>query len=371
MTPSAHTLAQPYYTMLDDIFKHPTDLREQLVHMAEVAAEALIVHQFDGLRTEVLKNLSHQVTGALLKKLPKDVSAGELINIIEALYDEDAPFAGIKLAIPVVPQTASPMIAALHYLTSQEFEATKNYGKMTAPKLVALIAFEGKKNWSGLKVALNDVDQARHGSNLLANLPDLLENFHTFCVDTGDAFWIQRAGGIERIKAVGADLEAVCQAVMSDLKKTDLNEAGFPPMYEFLKTATADLQASGRITKAQAEQRYCDMLEGTLHALTRKKNHKHDCWEPILRELASFANSKLSIEHIVQMGRYLKPDQTGLKGHDVASKVKPERLKTMLEKNIAPADRFLVVERLGLEDMFTTQELSRLRGQRLEGELGL
>jgi hypothetical protein len=356
--------------MIEEIKNDPRDFAIQALLLANTLSDHLEVHQFDGLRQEVIKNISFSMLATFVKIPAKALDPMEVIKMIQDVYGEGGPFRGQKTTFAILRDNSPSFIAALYYLQSIGEEAVSNIGKSDLANVIVASALVGGRSWKGLESALGQVD-ALCGTQFLGAIPTMLENAHLYFGGTRGAQFLQERGGIARLKAIGADLDKVSQAVMTDLASTDLNEVGFPLMYAFLKDATLDLQASGAITRLKAETRFSALMDGVLHALSRPKNLKHACWTPILKDLSKYAGKEVNQIGLVSLAAYLMKHGETLDGFDFKSQVNPDRFKSALKKVVDGADRYKMIEHFGLESFFTRPELLVFKGDRLKGDLGM
>ena len=365
---TAFDLQGPYYEEIDKIRKNPEEFASNTIHLASV-----ISHHMDGhpsLRAQVLKSLSSSMLENFIRIPQKDLGPMEVIKMLEDVYGEDGPFSGQPVNFSIVKENQASWIAALYYLQAIGAKSVADIGKSNLKCVIAWVAFEGGKHWNGLQEALREVD-AGCGTSLLETVPDLLQNAHLLFVESDDASRIQEHGGVERAKAVGANLDMLTRSVMSDLPKTSLNEKGFPLMYTFIKEATLDLMAAGVVSQDEGLGRFTCLFDATLHALTRQKNHKQDCWIPILKDLSTHAGAEVDQLGLVNLSLYLDKKGVELEGFNLRSMLKPDEFKKALNKAVDQGYQYNFVTRTGLTDLFTSIEMLRLNGSRFSSELGI
>lgn len=361
-----------YYPLIENIGKKPEELAIQTLHLAQVLIEYL--EGYPEHRPRVLQALRFNMLETFIQIPPKALGPMEVIKMIEDVFGENGPFSGQDVKFQIVRPAASSWIAALHYLQSAGEPCVAQIGKSCLPDVIARVALGGGRNWTSLQAALSEVD-AGCGTHFLASVPDMLENVHNHFKGTDGAQMIQVRGGLEKLKAVGADLNKVSLAVMSDLELTELNEKGFPLMYSLIKDMTLDLMASGTITKQEGSERFSRLFNGALHALTRARNHKHDCWIDILKESSKHAGSSVDQVGLANMVVYLCEKGASLPGLDWKAHAVPgdfnKALKKTLKSVVHEHDRFNFVKENGLKELFNTTEILLMKGDQLKGDLGM
>lgn len=365
---TAFDIQQVYYPLIDEIRKNPEEFAIKTLHMTEVLKEHL-----EGLpehRERVFQAIRFNMLEHFIKIPPKLLSPMEVIKMIEDVFGEDGPLSGQPVRFTIVRENCPSWIAALHYLQSVGEPSVSEVGKSNITAVIAKIAFEGGRNWKALQKALDEVD-AGCGTRFLESVPDLLENAHNHFSGTSGAQMLQERGGLLRAKAAGADLNKLSLAVMTDLASTDLNEKGFPLAYTFLKDATLDLMAAGAISREEGSKRFSQLFDGTLHALTRPKNHKHDCWMPIIKELSKYAGSSVNQVGLVNLGVYLNGKNEDLSGFNFKGLIEPVEFKKAIKKAVYAGDQYAFIEKYEVMDLFTRPEILVIKGDRLKADLGM
>lgn len=365
---SAFDIQKIYYPQILEITKNPEEFAIKTLHLAEVLKEHL-----EGVpehRDRVFGALRFNMLESFIKIHPKLLGPVEVIRMIEDVFGKDGPLDGQLVSFSIVSENRPSWIAALHYLKSVGEECVSKVGKSNVTAIIARVAFEGGRNWKALQKALDEVD-AGCGTRFLDSVPDLLENAHNHFSGSSGAQMLQERGGVQRAKAVGADLNKLSLAVMTDLASTDLNEKGFPLMYAFLKEATLDLMAAGAISREEGTKRFSQLFDGALHALSRPKNHKHDCWLPIIKDLSKHAGATVDQVGLVNLGVYLSEKNENLDGFSFKDLVDSEEIKKAIKKAVYEGDRYAFIEKYDLMEHFSRPELLLIKGARLKSDLGM
>jgi hypothetical protein len=366
---SEYQRKQSYIRGIEEIFKNPHNMAEELKIWAMcVMDEPPFI--LSGIKhKQLLENLNSFLCAELDKV--KNVPPLELIEFFCETYCSDGPFADHHFSMNIDKSSSTQLLGALYFLAAAEFTGVRDDLRMRAVKVTAEIAFEGKKKWGALSAVLQEIDQANPGYDLLAGIPDMLVNLEKHMVSESDVVFMQKAGGIERIKAVGADPEKVYTSAMQSISTTTLNNAGLPVIHQFAKEVLEDLKASGRITQAQAGERYGQLLEGVFIALNRSRNFNQDCWKPLLNDLAPYVNKDSGTDLILHMARVNGPDQLGLSLETVRSMVEPEAFKNGLSKWVDKGEQLELLKALGIDDLFSEVDINKMKGAKLESALGL
>ena len=366
---SEYQRKQSYIRNLQEIFKNPHNMAEELKVWAMcVMDEPPFI--LSGIKhKQLLENLNSYLCAELDKV--KSVEPLELVEFFFETYCSDGPFADHHFFMNIDRSSSTQLLGALYFMAAANFTGVRDDLRMRAVKVTAEIAFEGKKKWSALSAVLQEIDQANPGYDLLAGIPDMLVSLEKYMVTESDVVFMQNAGGIERIKAVGADPDKVYASAMCSISTTTLNNAGLPVVHQFAKDVVEDLKASGKITEAQAGERYGLLLDGVFSALNRSRNFKQDCWKPILNDLAPYVNKDSGTDLILHLARVNGPDQLGLSLETVRSMVEPEAFKKGLSKWVEKGDQLELLKTLGIDDLFSEVDINKMKGSKLESALGL
>jgi hypothetical protein len=362
-------MQKAYMKDLDRCFENPNNIVEELEVWAMGVMQAYPYNPRGDAHTKLINTLSYMLVSNLEKA--RNISALQLIEFFLQVYGSGGPFDHKEFHVKLNNKTSPQLLGALYFISSAEFTGVDESTRNRAPKVVVDLAFEGQKKWKALSAVLQEIDKAKPGYNLMAGIPDMLMNLEKHMVCESDAVFMQGAGGIERIKAVGADLNKVSASVLQSIDETDMNQAGLPVVFEFVTEATEDLKASGKITLAQAGERYAQMLAGVVCSLRKPKNLKYDCWKPMLNALAPYVGQETGNELVLHLARVNGTANTGLSNEAMRSIIEPETFKKSLGKLIDAGDQYDLVIGLGIEDLFTEKEINKIKGQKLESALGM
>jgi hypothetical protein len=363
-------IKQMHLRALDRAFENPNNLAEELEVWAMGVMQEYPYSPGGEKHQNLISNVSYSLASGFEKL--KGAPPLEMIRALTDLYCSGGPFEDREFNVKLSTRSSPELLGMLYFIASTGFTGVSEQTRNRAVKVVVELAFEDKKKWRELSKVLQVIDQANPGYGLLVGIPDLLMNLEQHMVDESDAVFMQGAGGIERIKAVGADLDKVTASVLRSVTETEMNNAGLPVVLEFVKASNEDLKASGQITQAKVAERYNLVLEAVLHVLRqRPKNLKQDCWKPMLDTLAPYATPETSTGLVLHLARINGPKNLGMSQETLRSKLIPEDFKKDLRKLIDTSKQYDLVMELGIADLFTDQEINKIKGLKLESALGM
>jgi hypothetical protein len=247
-----------YILRLDQIFEKNHNVAEEL------KSWVISVRDEPAFSMEDVNSLSQVLAVALVKS--HGVDALEFLKFFLETYGPEGPL-DQPLLLFLDRSTSPDLIGALYYLAKTDFAGVHYDLTKMAIKFTVDIAFQGNHTWRALSTVLEMIDLAKPGYDLLAGIPDLLGKLDKYVTREDDIVFMQASGGIERIKAVGADPYKVYVAAMGRISTNSINQLSLPVIHRFVKEATEDLKASGTITEVQASKRYSQFLDGIFTAL--------------------------------------------------------------------------------------------------------
>ena len=362
-------IKQRHILRLDQIFEKNHNVADELKNWVKSVREDPTYSVVDSKHKALLDSLSSVLAIGLEKAV--GVDAVEFLKFFLETYGEDGLLAYEPLFMFLDRSVSPDLIGALYYLAKSDFSGVRYDLSKRAVKLTVDIAFQGNHTWRALSTVLQEIDLAKPGYDLLAGIPDLLGKLDQYVASEDDIVFLQSSGGIERIKAVGADPYKVYVAAMARLSPNSINQLSLPVIHRFVKEATEDLKASGTITEVQASKRYSQFLNGVFSALERPKNLGLSCWQPIIHDLAPHASKASGVELVLRLARLNGPDKLGLTPETVRSLVEPEALKRAMRQSVDKGDQYDLVVKLGLDGLFEPSDLQKLKGAKLESALGL
>jgi hypothetical protein len=319
-------------------------------------------------RGNLLKSMANSVT----RLLPRNSSIPALIQVelLKNLYGKDGPLTGYLFPVDNVNHNNAPFIAAMYYLAHTSLFLDFLL-KPKIQKAIAEIAFAQGPRWDALRPTLESLDGLKRSYQLLESVPDLLANLHKHFQHDRDAVFLQRFGGVERVKSVGGDLDAICKSVMKSLEVTRLAPQNLLLVHKFLMEANHDLLASGQITKMESKERHGKVLLQTLCSSARKPQDPAGCYHKILTELAPLMGKVHGSDLIPRLTEHMSVQEIAAAFKDPLSVIDPEKFKTRLNKYVDVGTRYDLVAALGVKEIFTLSEINKLKGEKLESALGL
>lgn len=303
---------------------------------------------------------------------PAGISTLDHIQIYEGMCGANGPLRDTGFDHYDALSSHSKLIAGLYYFIQADSSFINISKQHAITKQVTEIALEGGQNWQALKVQLELIDNQRPQAKLVASITDLLKNLAEHLYMDSDAVFIQKVGGVERLKEVGADIDRFCQSVLSRLSVSSLKIDGLSQVHRFIVEATNELHASGAITRDESNERHSRMLRAILSARVNKpKKESHESYRPMMLELAPHLNKKHASDLIPRLSKYLSLDE--IKSHlkDPLSLIDLPAFKNGMAKHVDAGMQYDLVVKLGIDGLFKQSELQRLKGQKLESALGL
>jgi hypothetical protein len=362
-------IKQRHILRLDQIFEKNHNVAEELKNWVKTVREEPTYSVVGSKHKELLDSLSSVLAIGLEKA--DGVDAVEFLKFFLETYGQEGLLAHEPLFMFLDRSVSPDLIGALYYLAKSEFTGVRHDLSKRAVKLTVDIAFQGNHTWRALSTVLQEIDLAKPGYDLLAGIPDLLGKLDQYVASEDDIVFLQFSGGIERVKAVGADPYKVYVAAMGRLSPNSINQLSLPVIHRFVREATEDLKACGTITEVHASKRYSQFLNGIFNALVRPTTLGFSFWQPIIHDLAPHACKVSGVNLVLNLARLNGPDKLGLTPETVRSLVEPEALKRAMRQSVDEGDQYDLVVKLGLDGLFESSYIQKLKGAKLESALGL
>jgi hypothetical protein len=297
------------------------------------------------------------------------VSTLEYIAILERLFGIGGPLHGNKIDHYSMAPNAQ-FIAAMYFIQAAP-GLNDPIKQNIIQRHVTGIALEAGNAWKALRTQLELIDQAKPQARLVESIADLLQNLRLRFHTDNDAVLIQKAGGVERLKEIGADIDAICQGVLERIHATRLSHVGLPLVHRFIVDATSELHASSKITREVANERLSMMLVAVLNVRRNQKKSVHPCYREMMLELAPHMSKQHASELIPRLGNYLPLEELTSHLNDPLALINLTEFKKALNKHTDAGIQYDLVVKLGLASLFEGSELQKLKGQKLESALGL
>lgn len=340
-----------------------------LGHLYQLAVDAVeAIFEQNGLDNCKIR-LSIYLNGRLSKT--RDVSSLEYIDVIERLYGKGCPLEGVQILTGKITKTNMAYVGALYYFHQEGSIGFGNIPKAELEKLVTLIAFEQGKGWDTLKPMLALIDHVKPGYKLVEGLPDLLADLDKRFTSDYDVALLQKCGGVERIRAVGANFDNICQTLFKNLPEAKLGQDNLPLIFQFMKDANDEQMATGAVSQSEVDERYSRVILAVMRAWLRVKGQAPDYYRTTVNELIPYLSKEEGSSVIPRLSKVISvPDIAQMFSHP-REFIEPALFKVALKKYAGAEHRYDLVMTLGLDDLFTGHELNKLKGEKLESALGL
>jgi hypothetical protein len=339
---------------------------DQVYRLAVDAATAQITGDN---RSKELSRLSIYMNSRLSKT--RGVTALEYIDVFERLYGAGKPMAGVPFITSKISSVNIHFLAAIFYVLQRGDFVMGRQTDTEIQRAITQVAFEHGKGWAALRPQLELIDTARPGTRLVEDIAGLLINLDRLFTSDYDVAVLQKAGGVERIKSVGASVEKLSETLFKNFKHAKLGQQNLSPVYEFLKESSSELLASGVINAEQVNERYAKMIDATMLAWSRQKGPVPAEYRHIITELIPRFSKKQVSEIIPRLTKLIAVSEI-VQLFKAPREIIDEKLfKIMLKKHAGGDHGYDLVMALGLDDLFTRLELNRLKGKKLESALGL
>jgi hypothetical protein len=332
-------------------------------------------------KSDVLARTSSSLTWSIYGPLSashgglKDVYANDLIDVLKTVYGPGGPLETQQFSVLPKVVDSPDLIGALYFLANSDFNGVSVKTRKRAIKIVAEIALEAQDKWGRVLAVLQKIDQTIPGHGLVDSIPERLGSFHSHMGYAIDVVTLQKAGGVERLKEVGADLKKVFDAALSQMGKASLYPGSWSFGHAFFKEALEDLKASGRVTNSDLHTAYGSVLRGFLDSLEskggRKSLVKYDGLKPIFSDLVPFVSPETASSLAINLFRCNGLEWVGAYRESMVSMIDPDSFKNGLKSFIDSGEQYNLVASLGVEHIFTRLELYSLKGEKLDTALGL
>lgn len=360
---------------IKDILNSPTK-----TNLAEEVRDWAIDQVGQGKR-DILVRTSSTLTWSIYEPLSssrgslKDVNANDIIDVLKTVYGPGGPLESQQFSILPKVIDSPELIGALYFLANSDFNGVSVKTRKRAIKIVAEIALEAQEKWGKVLAVLQQIDKKIPGHGLVESIPDRLGSFHHHMGYAIDVVTMQKAGGVKRLKEVGADLKKVFDVALSQMGKASLYPGSWSFGHAFFKEALEDLKASGRVTNSDLRTAYGSVLRGFLDSLEskggRKSLIKYDGLKPIFSDLVPFVGPETASSLAINLFRCNGLEWLGAHREDMVSMIDPDSFKNGLKSLIDPDEHYNLVASLALEHIFTRMELYKLKGDKLDSALGL
>lgn len=345
---------------------------DQVINLGVTQAAAIRQQDLRGTPT-LLRCLGDTFVKTLAYK--GGVTTMNYIHIFEGLCGRHGPLRSDQgIAHYDVLPKHSKFIAAMFYLSRAEFSVIDQGVQTVIKKQVSEIALEAGKNWDGLNAELQMIDAQRPEARTLHDIALILEVLQNQFTTEQDVVFIQKSGGVKRLKEIGAGINAICLSMLKRIPVTSMGHVGLPLVHQFLKDANNELLASGAISQRVANERLTVMMTAVLNVRRKQKKKTVDpCYHEMMVDLMPNLTKEKAPVLIPRLTNYVTVPEIANHLKDPASLIQDDLdgFKMALKKQADASLQYDLVMALGLDGLFEPSELQKLKGAKLESALGL
>ncbi|WP_274644305.1 hypothetical protein [Pseudomonas serbica] len=328
--------------------------------------------------TEVTQELLKQLTGTLHGELNKFHEVESLVKdltLLRKIFSEGGPFSGVPILMPPDYQPFIFRITPIIHLLIKEPETFVISGSGGLPQFLADLELlrPGEIEKVGkLLGVIQGVEPTLSFDELMA---DVRSNIHDLISSNSRLASVQRRGGIEYLLKHDADVSEIikkCDHSIGNHLYIGESIEPFTQIHRLTVDCLNHLEIKSLITPRKAEAIRQQLLSTTLtNAALATDRHDFD-WAPMIKA-AYTEGAEKNLEGILFLTYIQYTPANELNMAIIKEKVadKANYLKSELEEFCDKRVRNELVGKLGIEHLYTSNELLIMRGDQFAGDLGL
>lgn len=297
------------------------------------------------------------------------------LTLFRTLFSEGGPFAGVPIMMVADYQPLIFRIAPLIHLLIKEPETFALSSSGGLPQFLADLELlrPGEIEKVGkLLGVIQGVEPTLSFDELMA---DVRSNIHNLISSNSKLASVQRRGGLEYLLLHGADVNSIvdrCNHSIANHFYAGETIEPFTKINKLTQDCLQYLESEKLIDVSEAKAIRNRLLSATLNQACLSDEKQNFDWAPMIK--AGYTDGAEKDLNGIQFLTYVQYTPTNeLNAEIVTEKVSsnPQYIKRELESFFDKRVHNDLVSKLGMEHLFTSNELLIMRGHQFSGDLGL
>lgn len=316
--------------------------------------------------TKKLEFLSDALCGLLNNKSIPTIKA---FSAARALYSKGGPLADQTFGkgMMYANQSLNTLTLCLDASGIRVSDTLKSESK----RVFILNALKGKAGWKKFNIDAAMIKKHLGVTGLDDYVQEILDSAQNH-LKPMDAKEFPETGCLEFLQGRGMSPHCVFTKLMFGIESSTQAITTFRRLIRVLDSLAHDLHAAGGITRTHLTESMEKIMAGVLSMRASKTGQNWTAQDDeFLRKHAGYVHPGLPLKSIISLARALPLNQTSLAGVDLIEVHGAMKLKRAVKLSVDPSEATIVIENAGISSAFTSAELRRFRGIKLEADLGM
>lgn len=306
------------------------------------------------------------LVGTLSAVRDGEMSATDIIRVLESAFGGGGLFA--REAIPWVEPAIGEVkyLAACFYMAMNYAKANRSMSEDCIMK-VASMGFMGEADYTRFKDELKVVEKLYPGRSHVDVVDFLVSDLHMNPrFDHKNALLVYASGGLARCLEIGTSPAELMHKIMDNLERTPVSVDDFAKLHQFCTDINAHLFENLSISR----NTFSDNAEKLLSLTLKLTKSRPALGAQLAEKVPSIRGMGLSVSEIMGFASVTSKGDNQIKEKLATSSFKDVEIKAAVQRLDAGVQP-QVINRLELNNLFSRSEMNRIKGRRLEQDLGM
>ena len=295
------------------------------------------------------------------------------LDLFRKLFCEGGPFAGVQITMPAEYEPGIAQISPLIHLCIKEPENFSVVGGM--PQFLVKLELLRPSQIAKMRNQLTILDGIEPNTSFEEIMIDVRSNIHSMALDNDQLSCVERRGGLEYLLRYGADVRTIlnrCDYSVSSHMYSGETVEPFTQIFKLTHDCLAYLEGQDEITASEAlaiQQRLFTMT--ICHAGLSSDKQQFD-WTSMIKTAYTEGVEK-DLDGVLFLTYLCHTPAAEINQEVVQQKVSTSLPRLKKEMDACCDNQVLndLVSKLGIEHLYSTNELLIMRGHQFSGDLGL
>lgn len=302
-----------------------------------------------------------------LAQLPDEkLHVGNAVEIMETAFSNNGLFAGEQFPWVMPSKGQVTYLAACFYMVVNNpilsHDSLNHYFE-----LVSSIGFAGGQESRSLAAQLGEIEKVRPGRSKIDVLDNLIREPHMNpAFDNLSALAMCNHGGLKRCLQLGINLDELLFRALDNLSKSPTGHVSLPTLHDFCTEMNDHLFSSLVIGRKIHEENKGKLLGLALNLSKSKPGYV----ERLIEKAGSIRDISLTASQVISYAILSKKNDLQVREKLTTSSFPQNEIKEAI-KRLDARVQYQVITRLELNQLYSSRELNRITGKRLELDLGM
>lgn len=307
----------------------------------------------------------HSLVAKLSTLGPESLDVLGMIQVLESAFRSNGVFNPVQIPWVECSRKDGSFLSAMYFMSTNYSVSTRESADDCFAK-ISEIGFAGDKEFFAFLRQMEKIERARPGRSSIQAVESIVREMHMNPRFSNEsALKMMENGGLQRCLDIGTDPGELLFKMLDNLSTQSSSYTVLPKLHSFCTELNDFLFMSLKISRKQ----HLEYGQALFDLAIRLSKSKPDYAEPLVEGIQSIDLMDLSASQIINYAKITNKNDPNV-SERLTSSFDEQEIKKAIQ-SLDASDQARVISRLKLDALYTTRELTKINGRRLEGELGM